>query len=107
MKSLVCHQAQHLELNPFLYGQPMKLTKDWGDMFISSSTSYFPCKCIYLTYIVIHKWCEHTCGGQHLYIENNSLSDKFIIRFDILKKMDVMIQSGTILPSVTVFRLYN
>ncbi len=36
MKSLVC-QAQHLELNPLLYGQQMKLTKDSGDiMFISS-----------------------------------------------------------------------
>ncbi len=34
MKSLVC-QAQHLELNQFLYGQLMKLIKDWGDMFIS------------------------------------------------------------------------
>ncbi len=34
MKSLVC-QAQHLELNPLLYGQPMKLMKDWGDIFIS------------------------------------------------------------------------
>ncbi len=30
MKRLVC-QAQHLELNPLLYGQPMKLGKDWGD----------------------------------------------------------------------------
>ncbi len=36
MKSLVC-QAQHLELNLLLYGQPMKLMKDWGDMFISPS----------------------------------------------------------------------
>ncbi len=40
MKSLVC-QAQHLELNPLLYGQPMKLAKDWGDMFISPSIGYF------------------------------------------------------------------
>ncbi len=38
MKNL---QAQHLELNLLLYGQPMKLTKDWGDMFISSSISYY------------------------------------------------------------------
>ncbi len=41
MKSLVC-QAQHFELNPLLYGQPMKLTKDWGDMFISHSIGYYP-----------------------------------------------------------------
>ncbi len=40
MKSLVC-QTQHLELNPLLYGQPMKLIKDWGDMFISTSIGYF------------------------------------------------------------------
>ncbi len=40
MKSLVC-QAQHLELNPLLYGQPMKLLKDWGDMFISPSIGYY------------------------------------------------------------------
>ncbi len=41
MKSLVC-QAQHLELNPLLYEQPMKLTKDWRDMFISPSIGYYP-----------------------------------------------------------------
>ncbi len=41
MKSLVC-QAQHLELNPFLYVQLMKLTKDWHDMFISPSIGYDP-----------------------------------------------------------------
>ncbi len=41
MKSLV-YQAQHLELNPLLYGQPMKLMKCWGDMFISPSISYYP-----------------------------------------------------------------
>ncbi len=41
MKSLVC-QAQHLELNPLLYGQPMKLSKDWGEMFISPSIGYYP-----------------------------------------------------------------
>ncbi len=41
MKSLVC-QAQHLELNPLLYGQPIKLMKDWGDIFISPSIGYYP-----------------------------------------------------------------
>ncbi len=33
MKSLVS-QAQHLELNLVLYGQPMKLSEDCGGMFI-------------------------------------------------------------------------
>ncbi len=37
MNNLVC-QAQHLELIPLLYGQPMKLSKDWGDMLISPSS---------------------------------------------------------------------
>ncbi len=41
MNNLVC-QAQHLELNPLLCGQQMKLSKDWGDMFISSSIGYYP-----------------------------------------------------------------
>ncbi len=41
MKSIVC-QAQYLELDPLLYGKPMKLTKDWGDMFISPSIGYYP-----------------------------------------------------------------
>ncbi len=41
MKRLVC-QAQHLELNLLLHGQPMKLTKDWVDMFISPSIGYYP-----------------------------------------------------------------
>ncbi len=41
MKSLVC-QAQHLQLNLLLYGQPMKLTKNWGDMFILPSIGYYP-----------------------------------------------------------------
>ncbi len=41
MKSVVC-QAQDLELNLLLFGQPMKLTKDWVDMFISASISYDP-----------------------------------------------------------------
>ncbi len=41
MKSLVC-QAQHLELNPLLYGQPMKLSKDWDDMFILPSIGCYP-----------------------------------------------------------------
>ncbi len=41
MKSLVC-QAQHLEFNLLLYGQPMKLLKDWGDMFILPSIGYYP-----------------------------------------------------------------
>ncbi len=27
----------------YKYGQPMKLTKDWGDIFIYSSISYSPC----------------------------------------------------------------
>ncbi len=40
MKSLVC-QIYLLELNLLLYGQPMKLTKDLGDMFISSSIGYY------------------------------------------------------------------
>ncbi len=35
-KSLI-YQTQHLELN--LYGQPVKLTKNWGDMFILSYIS--------------------------------------------------------------------
>ncbi len=41
MKSIVC-QAQHLELNLLLYGQLMKLTKEWADMFISPSIGYYP-----------------------------------------------------------------
>ncbi len=40
MKSLVC-QAQHLELNLLLYGHPMKLSTDWGDMF-TPSIGYYP-----------------------------------------------------------------
>ncbi len=45
MKSLV-RKAQHLELNPLLYGQPMKLTKDWGDIFISLSIGYIFMFCV-------------------------------------------------------------
>ncbi len=40
MKSFVC-QAQHLELNPLLYGQPMTLVKHWGDIFILSGFGYY------------------------------------------------------------------
>ncbi len=66
MKSLVC-QAQHLELNPLLYGQPMKLTKDWGDMFILPSIGYYPSgsdKSIMgweNIHVFIQCTCMHTC----------------------------------------------
>ncbi len=40
VKSLA-HQARHLELNPLLYVQPVKLTKDWCNIFILSCVSYY------------------------------------------------------------------
>ncbi len=55
MKSLVC-QAQHLKLMALLYGQPMKLSKDWGDMFKSPSIGYYPSGC---------KHCFHVSQGQN------------------------------------------
>ncbi len=45
MKSFVC-QALHLELNPLLYGQPMKLMKACGDMFIMPSIGYYPSRSV-------------------------------------------------------------
>ncbi len=41
MKNLVC-QAQHLELNLLLYGKPVKLMKDSGDIFILSCIISYP-----------------------------------------------------------------
>ncbi len=42
MNSLV-HQAQHLELNLFFYGQPGKLTKDIRDICYCSASCSVVC----------------------------------------------------------------
>ncbi len=58
MKSIVC-QVQHLEVNLLLYGQPMKLTKNWGDMFISPSYTSIILRQMYHTHLwlcMCHAW---------------------------------------------------
>ncbi len=71
MKSLVC-QAQNPELNPLLYEQPMQLTKDWGNMFISPSIGYYPSESVLCSLNVLKlALCNTIQNGSFLHLDEN------------------------------------
>ncbi len=71
MKSLVC-QELHLKFNPLLYGQPMKLTKDWDDMFISPSIGYYPSSSVLCSLNALRlALCKYHTKWSFLHLDEN------------------------------------